>query len=48
MEFMAAVTDSSSELKLVMDEQSLSAVIVFGAIIELMLSGGLSVSLVCR
>ena len=48
MEFMAAVIDSSSELKLVMVEESLSSVNGFGAFIEQMLSGGLSLSLVCR
>ena len=48
MEFMAAVIDSSSELKLVVVEKSISSVDVFGAFIELMLSGGLSLSLVCR
>ena len=46
MEFMAAVIDSSSELKLVVVEKSVSAVDVFGAFMEQMLSGGLSLSLV--
>ena len=46
MEFMAAVIDSSSELKLVVVEKSVSSVDVFGAFIEQMLSGGLSLSLV--
>ena len=48
MELMAAVTDSSWELKLLVEEESSSSLVVFsvGEIMELMLRGGLSVSLV--
>ena len=48
MELMASVTDLSSEVKLVAEEESSSSVVVInvGEVIELMCRGGLSVSLV--
>ena len=47
MELMAFETDLSSEVKLVVEEESSSCVVVLlvGEVMELMLRGGLSVSL---